>query len=205
MALPRKSPFADTLQRHSAGRFGMLLFLISLGILFAATVVGFIVVRVQLSQRALWPDELPPLPWGLWVATGVILLSSVTMQRALVLGRDERAANVHAVRRALGWTLGLGVAFVAIQAWCWFEWFGVVRDNWERSEQWRFALTGFFLLSGLHAAHVCGGLIGLVTATAPANVSDAARRRRRLESCAMYWHFLAVVWLVLFALLLVGT
>jgi cytochrome c oxidase subunit 3 len=104
----------------------------------------------------------------------------------------------------VGWTLVLGLVFVALQGWCWFEWLGVVRENWERSENWRFALTGFYLLSGLHAVHVLGGLVGLLTATNPANLDDASRRRRRLESCAMYWHFLAVVWLVLFALLLAG-
>ena len=66
----------------------------------------------------------------------------------------------------------------------------------------------FFLLTGLHALHVVGGLVAWIAATV-----RLSRERRQpteeglaltklsIELCATYWHFLLVVWMLLFALL----
>ena len=52
-----RTPFQSTADRLGAGRFGLTLFLISLGALFAATLVAFLVLRFQAGER--WPATLP--------------------------------------------------------------------------------------------------------------------------------------------------
>jgi cytochrome c oxidase subunit 3 len=200
--LASKTPFADPQESQSAGRFGMVLFLISLGVLFAATVVGLVVIRVQLAQKDLWPNDLPGLPVTLWIGTLVIIASGATMQWALVAVRTDQRKTL---RLALNLTTALGVAFLVIQAGSWWWWSSAVADRWHESETFRLALTGFYVLSGLHALHVIGGIAALIVTTL-----RAIRRRYSshgyagVRYCAMYWHFLDAVWLVLFALLLIG-
>jgi cytochrome c oxidase subunit 3 len=62
----------------------------------------------------------------------------------------------------------------------------------------------FYFLTGAHAVHILGGMY--VWARATLNVvlgkGDADSIRRSIELCTIYWHFLLVVWLVLFGLLL---
>jgi cytochrome c oxidase subunit 3 len=202
LRLASKSPFADEQSGFSAGRFGMVLFLVSLGVLFAATVVGLVVIRVQLTQKDLWPDDLPGLPVTLWIGTLVILASGGTMQWALVAARRDDAK---ALRRALNLTTALGVAFLVIQAGSWLWWSGAVSARWSESEAFRLALTGFYVLSGLHALHVIGGIAALITTSVRAiRGRYTSRNHAGLRYCAMYWHFLDALWLVLFAILLIG-
>jgi cytochrome c oxidase subunit 3 len=65
------------------------------------------------------------------------------------------------------------------------------------------AFSFFYLLTGMHGLHIIGGLVALgrVNFRAWHGVS-AARLVLSTELCAMYWHVLLVVWLVLFAVLM---
>jgi len=64
-------------QLTATGRLGMRLFLLSLSVLFAASIVGILVIRMR---AAVWPPEgAPPVPAGLWLSTLLILASSATM------------------------------------------------------------------------------------------------------------------------------
>jgi cytochrome c oxidase subunit 3 len=61
----------------------------------------------------------------------------------------------------------------------------------------------FYLLTAAHGLHVLGGLVALGRTTAKAfRCTDASKMRLSVRLCAVYWHFLFVVWLVLFGLLL---
>lgn len=62
----------------------------------------------------------------------------------------------------------------------------------------------FYVLTGLHGLHVLGGLSvwGRTTAVMWRGGSELGQVRLSVELCAMYWHFLLLVWLVLFGLLL---
>ena len=62
----------------------------------------------------------------------------------------------------------------------------------------------FFLLTGAHAAHILGGLYVWARATFKviAGSAEGSQLRRSIELCTIYWHFLLVVWLILFGLLL---
>ena len=58
------SPISDPRTRLDAGRLGMVLFLLSLGMVFGATIIAYVVVRQQLMAENDWkPDDSPGLPW----------------------------------------------------------------------------------------------------------------------------------------------
>ena len=177
----------------------MRLFLLSLGVLFGTGVIGYVSIRV-LAVHA--PPDLPPLPGGLWFSTLLMVASSVSIQQAVTAARHGRPG---ALRMGLSVTVALGVGFLVVQAICWTAWAGPMRASLAQSEQ-RFLLTAFYVLTGMHALHVVGGLVPLAVITARAWAEPlTATDRPGVIYTAMYWHFLDGVWLVLFVTLLIGS
>jgi len=170
----------------------MFLLLASLSMLFAATLVGYAVVRLGAAE---WPPPgSPPLPGSLALSTAVLLVSSVTMARAV---RALEGGRATAVRRHLAATLALGLVFVALQGVSW----SALTEARPADVTTLFQFT-FLMLCGLHALHVLGGLValGLVTSGAwRGRASPAAIRHT-----ATYWHYLDAVWLLIFAVLVLG-
>lgn len=118
-----------------------------------------------------------PLPWQLGLSTALLVAGSALLERAA--SRGERVALVGAGFAA--------IAFVASQLW-----------SWQALADARISLTGnpaasfFYLLTAMHGLHVAGGLIAWLRALARPNAE-------RIALLARYWHFLLVLWLVLFA------
>lgn len=199
-ARQRDTPFDNPVARFLAGRFGLGLFLASLGMLFVAMILGFAVIRFQL--RDLWPRDLPPLPRLLWVSTAVLLLSSLVLQWAL---NGIRADRPDRLLLGMFMTTALGFAFLVLQSVSWWDWLAVVNEHWAISGEYRFALTSFYVLTGLHALHVVGGLIPMVVVThAALRHRYTAQGHAGVVYTAMYWHFLGGVWIILYATLLIG-
>ena len=197
-----KEPFSDRQSSFLAGKLGIGLFLVSLGMLFAASLVGFVVIRLELGHRGLWPGDLPPLPRALWISTAILILSSITMQWAL---HSIRAGRIDQLRIGMVATALLGFGFLLVQARCWLAWMEPVWQRWHESNESRYALTSFYILTGLHALHVIGGLIPLTIVTRNAFRGDySSSFFPGVQYCAMYWHFLDAVWIVLFATLMIG-
>jgi cytochrome c oxidase subunit 3 len=178
------------------GLLGLWILLLSLSVLFAASVVGYLAVRLR---APVWPPPgMPGLPPGLWASTAVLVACSVFLHRAV---RSARTDRQDALRRSLAIAFALGILFLLLQAANWMQL--IAREMTPRSGLYGFT---FFVLTGLHAAHVIGGLISLAI---------VARRafRGRYSSffhsgvgyCALYWHFLDGVWIVLFVVLLLGS
>jgi cytochrome c oxidase subunit 3 len=191
-----KTPIPDPALRFAAGKHGMRLLLVSLGMLFAASMLMYMIVRVQSPE---WPPRgMPPLPPLLIVSTMVLLVSSATMQWAVASARCDRPA---ATARAMAITSLLAVIFLALQALAWIE---MILANLDIHDH-LYAFT-FYVLTALHALHVVGGLGPMFIVTARAfRGRYSSRDYAALVYCAMYWHFLGAVWLVLYATLLVGT
>lgn len=176
------------------GRLAMKLFLASLGMLFAASMVGYAVIRL----RAAAGIEIR-LPGLLWYSTAAILAAGLALRSALGAARTGRPA---AVRRALPLALGLTLLFLALQA---PGLAALLRSHAAMREQdvHLYALVAFLVV--LHAAHVVGGLAPLVLLTVRAGRDPAAciaPRHGPVRSVAWYWHFLEAVWLAMFLLLL---
>lgn len=212
---PPRTPFDDPADAESAARFGMWLFLIALAALFASTLLGYAVMYVQLSQGGNWPRDLPSVPGGLVLSTLLLVVTSVGMERAARDARrvacavepasaDEDRATIDRVRRDLTVASLLGAAFLLLQAFAWISWLLEVDDRLAGATAYRFALTGFWVLTGLHALHVLGGILplGLETWLAWRRPTTDIHRAGAIRFTAMYWHFLGVIWLVLYGLLL---
>jgi cytochrome c oxidase subunit 3 len=155
-------------------------------------------------------DWIPvPLPTLLFlINTGVLLLSSVTIEYARrQLARQVALEPVHSIpgvslgtERKLPWlalTIVLGLCFLAGQ---WLAW----RDLAARGF---YVATGpsssfIYLLTGAHAVHLLGGILALLVAGA-AVVLDRplASRRIVVDVTAWYWHFMALLWIYILALL----
>ena len=180
-----------------AGVLGMTIFLVSLSVLFAASVVGYLMVRLHSTQWV--PPGTAPLPIGLWASTLLLLLSSVTMHGAVLFIRGGKR---EIATRLLVATFALGLAFLGMQI---FNWWRMVAVDAVLATKSLYAFT-FYMLTGLHALHVIGGLIPL------ARTSWRARKGayswadfQGIRLMAMYWHFLDAVWIVLFVVLQLAT
>ena len=180
-----------------AGTIGMTILLISLSILFLASMAAYLIIRHQ-SPYSWPPPGFPHVPQSLWISTFVILLSSVTIQLAMNAVRRDNHLRAPQ-RKYLLWTFIVGVAFLVLQTINWIEFYRAI----ERSAEFQGAYLGmFFVLTGLHAAHVVGGLIPL------AIVYQRARRERYSRNyypgvryVTAYWHFLDAIWVVLFLII----
>ena len=169
-------------------RMGMWLLLASLGMLFGAALVGFLVLRMRAEQ---WPPPgTPPLPGGLWVSTGLLMVLSLALVMAV---HAARAGRVPALNRMLGVSVLLAMAFLAAQI-----------SNWIRMaahsvlpDQSLFVWF-FYLLTILHAAHVFVGLVPLVVVTMRARAGRyTSEDHEAIHLVGMYWHFLLVTWVVI--------
>jgi len=172
----------------------MWVFLATLAVLFLAAIVGYLVVRLKATD---WPPPgMPRLPAGLTVATLLLLAASVTIHFAL---RAIRVGQRAASTRWLVATLLLGVVFLGVQVW---NWWGLIRLHLTAASN-LYAFT-FFMLTGLHAAHVIGGIALLaVVLTRCLRGRYGSGHHAGVTYAAMYVHFLDAIWLLLFAVMVV--
>jgi cytochrome c oxidase subunit 3 len=179
-----------------AWRMGMFLFLVSLGILFLASMVATIVIRLR---TGVWPPPgMPPPPPRLWVSTAILAVSSITMQWAVESARRNRKDSL---KVAMISTTLLAIAFLTSQVMNWWEWVG--QSATIRSSLYAYL---FYVLTGLHAAHVLGGLVPLVVVSVNAVYGRySSLFHNGVRQCAIYWHFLGVIWALLFTVILATT
>lgn len=189
----RVTPFDDPDERLSAGRFGMWVFLAVLAVFFAAAMIALIAVRIDLGDSSLWAGaDVPSLPKSLLASTVVLGLASLVLEWAR--RTIDRGADPCPALRA---GLALGLLFVLLQGWAWI-------DLWQRNLTPTTDLYGwsFYVLTGVHALHVLGGLIAIGWVLGRWHRPTAMPQRRgSIAFTAMYWHFLGVAWLAFYALL----
>ena len=187
-----------------AGTTGMAILIVSLSMLFIASMVAYITIRMQTELRLraaghtiTWPPPgTPAIPSTLWISTFVILLTSVTIQLALnAIRRDNRKA----VLRNLYITSALGLVFLALQTLNWWEFYSALHPGTTIGGAY---LGMFYVLTGLHAAHVIGGLVPLAIVTVRASKGAYSRNfHPGIRYSTIYWHFLDAIWIVLFCVI----
>lgn len=176
-----------------ASTIGMWLFLASLGMLFAASMLGYYLIRFTGAQSpALGVVSLSPL---LWVSSVLILASSFTIHRALVAVRRERQT---ALKFWLLATLVLSLVFCIVQVPALGKLLAQHSEN--RGVAGGIQLYGLiFVLILLHAAHVVGGLMYLLSVTLQAYAGKYDHEHYMgVKHAVLYWHFLDIVWIVMF-------
>lgn len=191
----RSAPPREPSFRMSTAQLGMLFLLVSLGMLFAGSLVAYLLTR---SNNPEWASVRFGLPWGLLVATLDLAGVSFALETGLRAIRSNRQA---ALRRSLYWTLGLVAVFLSMQAFNWTE----VQALNPAGRAHVLALFSFYMLTGLHALHVLGGVIplGIVISRSQAREYSSSRHEG-VRLLAQYWHFLGGVWLVFVGCLLVA-
>lgn len=207
-----RDPFSGEQGRRQAGVMGMWLLILTLGILFAAAILAFLVVRLDLHSRgeAFVPFGSPGLPKMLLVSTAMLIACGVALHRAVVCAR-QAALPAH-VAKWMQRALACGVAFLVFQCVAWWQMASAMSPEAVGVAAIADAMTAnlygwtFFMMTGLHAAHVIGGLIPMSIAAKRARGGwYSAGSERGLVLLAMYWHFLDAAWVVLYLSLWLAT
>jgi cytochrome c oxidase subunit 3 len=163
-----------------------------LGLLIACgSILAFFVALVfAFYWRASTPPFWAPvaLPRTLWLSTAIILVSSVTFEAAR---RTYRHGRHRVAAQLLVVTACLGAAFLASQL---SAWLNLVHRGFYLAQNPYSSF--FYMFTGLHAAHLIGGLIALFI------VVLGRTRRETVDTVAFYWHFLGALWIALFVILL---
>ncbi len=171
---------------------GMLLFIGSEIMFFAGLFAAYFNVRASSPE---WPppgiDFIQPLPLPA-IVTGILVLSSVTMQLAVWRIRaDDRRGLV----RALLISLALGVVFLFLQV---YDYYVLLTDDDFGIDSGVYGSL-FYTLTGFHGAHVFGGVVGIsVILLRSLQGQFSARHHIAVEAVSAYWHFVDVVWIALF-------
>jgi heme/copper-type cytochrome/quinol oxidase subunit 3 len=170
-------------------KLGMWAFLGSECLFFGALISTYLLYRNRSVQGPL-PGDVYDIPYTS-VSSFVLLMSSLTM--VLALNAIQRGDH----RRLRAWLLAtalLGITFVGGQV---FEFTVFVNEGLTLSRN--LFGSSFFVLTGFHGAHVTVGILMLLTLFGQ---SVAGRlpieRALRVELVGLYWHFVDIVWIVIF-------
>jgi heme/copper-type cytochrome/quinol oxidase subunit 3 len=128
------------------------------------------------------------------VMTFILLMSSFTMVSALAAIRD---GNIRKMRLWLIATAALGLVFLGSQA---FEWSLLFREGVFPSTN-LFGAT-FFTTTGFHGSHVLVGVLWMIGVIARASKGGVTPQNNlSVEMVGLYWHFVDLVWVVLFTVI----
>ncbi len=173
-------------------RLGMICFIASETIFFGMLITSYVYFR--LSNDAT-PNARTSLDVGRTaIFTAVLLSSSLTNWLA---DRSLQRQNQRGLVVWLSATVVLGAIFLVGQAW---EYAQLLGDQVTVSRN-LFGST-FFTLTGFHGLHVFVGLVALTTVAVMAGRGwFRGPRSGAIESISLYWHFVDVVWIVIFTLI----
>jgi cytochrome c oxidase subunit 3 len=193
-----------------SGLAGDMMFFAILVALFFARQAGTHMDPRTHEQIGDWhPVLLPPI---LYINTAILLLSSLTMEvarrnifREIDVLEEWLGLGHPALQRTLPWvfgTLGLGGLFLTGQwvAWRQLTAQGFAFDHWSTP-----ASYFFYVITGLHAAHLVVGVLSLLVCLAVIHkLKRIELRQIAVDVSAWYWHAMGLAWVVLFAVLAVG-
>ena len=189
---------------------GMLLFITSEVMFFAGLFAAYFSIRANFIDNGgvhRWPPQefaklLNPFslttdsgqPNLIVFATLILIISSFTCQIGVnAIKRNDRRGFI----RGIAATLTLGVLFLTMQA---FD-YSVLFHEGMTMGSGTFGTT-YFTLTGFHGAHVFGGVLMLAVVLYRGMAGQfSARHHDMVEAMSIYWHFVDVVWILLFSTL----
>ena len=187
-------PAETPLTPESWGKLGMWIFLVGDAVGFGTLLAAYGGMR---ATSADWPNPYDVLGINLTAAmTFLLICSSVTMVKALEwLGKGDRdRAKAFLFYTALG-----GAIFVGLQA---YEWTHLIHRGLHiNGNPWGASLfgTSFFIVTGFHGLHVTGGVLYLLAMIfVVGRRPDAAASYNMVEIAGLYWHFVDLVWIMVF-------
>ena len=181
--------FSGRSLRMPDARLGLFVFLAVATSLFALFISAY-TMRMELGDWRPLPD-----PNLLWLNTGLLIFSSIALQWAYIAAGK---GQVNTVRNAL-WVGGFfAFAFMLGQLLAWRQLVDAGYFAYANP-----ANAFFYLITGTHALHLLGGLVAWGrTIIKLSSGYEIASIRTSVELCAVYWHFLLVIWVILFGLML---
>jgi len=165
-------------------------------IMVVSTVI-FSLFIVSYSDRMLVHDwRSLSEPWLLWINTIILIFTSFVFHKAKILSDKNEFEKAKNYLLLVGF---LTFAFITGQLLVW--------QNYVNLGQYAStnpANAFFYLFTALHGAHVLGGLFfwGRATTKLFTKNFSVLKIKQVIELCAMYWHFLLIVWFILFGLMI---
>jgi cytochrome c oxidase subunit 3 len=180
-------PPANASSRVNPALLGMLLFIISEIMVFGAFFTAYFFIRV--AQGDPWPAPGTKLPLEVaGMNTAILVSSSFTIHWA---EQAIKKGNRFGLKAGMLTTFLLGCTFLFIQI---NEYANIGFAPQDAAQQ-----TIFYSLTGLHGAHVLIGLLLLLFVTIRAFRGHySAESHRGVEVPGIYWHFVDVMWLVVY-------
>jgi heme/copper-type cytochrome/quinol oxidase subunit 3 len=188
---------STAVQEHNAtgipsGKLGMWIFLASEVMLFGSFISSFIVLRMGSPNFGVPPHEIMGRPLAT-LNTFVLISSSAAMVMALASIQED---DVKSFARWLWATIGLGSLFLVIKA---FEYVHKIHEGLTIAS----SLFGsfYFTMTGLHALHMIAGLVfnGYILHQGLKGRWNGGKWAR-VEYAGLYWHFVDLVWVIIFPL-----
>ncbi|MWV38704.1 cbb3-type cytochrome c oxidase subunit I [Natrialba sp. INN-245] len=172
-------------------KMGVWVFLASDVVLFGAVIGSYVFLRLHAG----WGDwtTVPFAAWPGLLNTYVLITSSFTVVLALVFAERR---NKRGLIGALGATLALGFVFMSVKA---FEY----NVKFQQGEYWWTGIeySIYYVTTGLHALHVIIGMsIAVFMLVRIVRVDAYLEDHRPVEFFGLYWHFVDIVWVILFPL-----
>ncbi len=198
------------------GKAMMWIFLLSDTFIFSCFLVSYMTVRM--STTAPWPNSSEVFALTLFgnhipliliaIMTFVLITSSGTMAMAVKFGYEKKKVPTFWL---LVVTAFFGAAFVGMQA---FEWTKLIVDEGVRP--WGNPMgapqfgAAFFMITGFHGTHVSFGVLFLIITAikvrrgdldkeTPGFMTGRPNRYEIVETMGLYWHFVDLVWVFIFA------
>lgn len=180
----------QTLSMHPK-KFALWLFIVTVVMVFAAMTSAYIVRQSDGNWLVF------DIPQTLWITSGIILLSSITMHWAYISARKD---NFGSLKLAMSLTAALGIAFLVGQY-----------ESWKELVNMGVYFVGnpagsfMYVFTGLHGLHLISGVIFLIVVLVNTfRYKVHAKSMVQMEMCATYWHFLDGLWLYLFLFLMLN-
>ena len=198
------------------GKAMMWIFLLSDTFIFSCFLISYMTVRMSTTEP--WPNASEVFALTLFgvnipliliaIMTFVLITSSGTMAMAVKFGYEKRKVPTCLLLIA---TAVLGIAFVGMQG---FEWYKLIFE--EQVRPWSNPMGApqfgacFFMITGFHGTHVSFGVLFLIITAvkvargsldreSPGFMTGRKNRYEIVETMGLYWHFVDLVWVFIFA------
>ena len=175
----------------SKGKLGLRYIMIISTIFFCLFIVTY-------SDRLVYPDwQKMPEPLMLWLNTFILIISSTIFLNAQIAAKNNQFEIVKKRLIIIGF---LTLAFLIGQLLVWLQFINL--GYYVSSNP---ANAYFYVFTALHGLHLIGGLVYWNMAIKKVWITSdivVANAKHTVELCAIYWHFLLIVWFILFGLMI---
>ena len=194
---PWESSQAEIDNNHDGKTFGISKAKLGVRTIMTVSTVLFSLFIVAYSDRMLVSDwRNMPEPWLLWLNTGILIVSSLVFHQTTKYAQKEIFDKTKNGLYFIGF---LAYSFLIGQLIVWYQ---LMSTGYYATSN--VANAFFYLFTTIHGLHIIGGIYfwGKTTSKFIKRSLKKEEINNLIDICAVYWHFLLVVWLVLFGLML---